>query len=147
MAQEKIHAIDEFIRRLIKRYEAAEKKWFEFKNNRGLTSAELKTIYTIGDGSPKTMSMLAADLGVAVNTPVTAVERLISKNYVERFRGSEDKRQVLVDLTNDGRQIFEEIKKRNLEITENIISSLEESEITSFKDILDKLNQNLKSNR
>ena len=76
-------------------------------NNRllkGLTIAEIHTLAAIGMHSSTPMKSIAENLGVTVATVTAAVNRLERKGYATRTRGEQDKRQVLVTLTNSGRK-------------------------------------------
>ncbi|MEM7141002.1 MAG: MarR family transcriptional regulator [Actinomycetota bacterium] len=57
-------------------------------------------------GEPMRMTDLAASLLVANSSCTRIVGRLVDLGHVERRAGAEDRRQVLVDLTVDGRRMY-----------------------------------------
>lgn len=75
----------------------------EFAN---LSITEIHTIEAIGKEGNRTMGEIAHDLRITVGTLTTAINRLIKKGYVERKRIEEDRRVVLVNLTEKGEEVF-----------------------------------------
>lgn len=76
-------------------------------NNRlteGLTIAEIHTLAAIGLGRKVPMSVVVDTLGVTPATVTVAINRLEKKGFVERSRGEQDRRQVLISLTKSGRK-------------------------------------------
>ena len=67
-----------------------------------LSVTEIHTIDVIGEKEERTMSEIANDLSITVGTLTTAINKLIKKGYVERRRIEEDRRIVLVKLTEKG---------------------------------------------
>ncbi len=73
---------------------------------KGLTITEVHTIVAVGLSEVNPMSVVAARLGITLATLTTAVNKLVDKGYIERQRGTEDRRQVLIRLTRDGRRVY-----------------------------------------
>ena len=71
-------------------------------NFKDLSIVEIHTIEAIGDDKPRTMSEVAIDLKITVGTLTTAINNLVRKGYVERKKIQEDRRFVLVELTQKG---------------------------------------------
>lgn len=141
--REDIYILDNLIRSIVKKYEMIESKNRAFRHLTALTITEIKTIYAIGDKGPKTMKEIAEYLDVSVSTPTTTINRLIKKKYVSRFTGVEDRRQVLVKLTKEGRRILREIERIKIQTTELVFRMLDESEIEALKNILTKVDANM----
>ena len=72
-----------------------------------LSITEIHTIDAIGTEGNKTMGEIANNLRITVGTLTTAINRLIKKGYVERKRIEEDRRVVLVNLTESGQKVFD----------------------------------------
>lgn len=141
--KEDIYVLDNLIRSIVKKYEMIESKNRAFRHLTALTITEIKTIHAIGDEGAKTMKEIAEDLDVSVSTPTTTINRLIDKKYVNRFTGVEDRRQVLVELTQEGRRILGEVERIKIETTELVLRMLDESEIRSLRSILEKVDANM----
>ncbi len=104
-----------------------------------LTKKEIQTICSIGSSRDKTMGEIAACLGVCISTPTTTIDRLITKEYVVRKVGEEDRRQVLISLTKKGINLYNTLVEFRLTNMQIIIDILSEEEINMFRRILSKL--------
>lgn len=71
-----------------------------------LSISEVHVIENIGADRERTMSDTAKDLRVTSGTLTTAVDNLIKKGYVERKRSIEDRRVVIIKLTEKGVAAF-----------------------------------------
>lgn len=83
-----------------------EEKSLKNKLTEGLTITEVHTIAAVGLYEINPMNVVAARLGVTLATLTTAVNKLVSKGYIERERCDQDRRKVLIRLTKRGRQVF-----------------------------------------
>ena len=87
----------------ILKIEAAAIKQGEFSD---LSVTENHIIEAIGKDREMTMTEVAKDLEITVGTLTTAINRLIKKEYVERRRIEEDRRVVLIMLTEKGKEVY-----------------------------------------
>jgi|SRR6056297_1400925 len=71
-----------------------------------LTMSEFHIIENIGLGEGKTMSETAKALKITSGTLTTGIDNLVKKGYVFRKRSTEDRRKVLIKLTEDGVQAY-----------------------------------------
>lgn len=65
---------------------------------------DMHIIEAIGEKEPKNMSTVAKLMSVTVGTLTIAVNSLVKKGYVHRERSEEDRRVVLISLTEKGRK-------------------------------------------
>ncbi len=128
--------------RIADRIEKSNQKALQ-KELENLTMAEAKTLYVIGDTTPKNMKQIADDLGVAVSTPTATVDRLVEKGLVSRYPGITDRRQVLVELTKDGKILLYSMNQNALESTKKFLEHLSQKEIETLKNILIKIEERL----
>ncbi len=68
-----------------------------------LSVAEIHTIQAIGASHAKSMSEVAAKLGVRMATLTVCITKLVRKGYVLRRRDDTDRRVVLIELTHTGK--------------------------------------------
>lgn len=113
------------------------------KDADNLTMAEAKTLFVIGSSEPKNMKQIAEALGVATSTPTAVMDRLVDKNLVARLTGTEDRRQVLVSLTDQGKALLRELDKNSLEYMKIFLEMLSQKEIAQFRNILVKIDRKL----
>ncbi|MCD4752970.1 MAG: MarR family transcriptional regulator [Anaerolineaceae bacterium] len=68
------------------------------------------------------------------------VDNLEKAGWVERVRSKEDRRVILVHLTESGKEKSKAAKKENARVIESLMSELNEEEINTLSAILLKLN-------
>lgn len=68
---------------------------------------DMHIIDAIGVKEPKNMGTVAKAMAVTMGTLTTAINNLVKKGYVTRVRSAEDKRVVLISLTDKGRSAYE----------------------------------------
>lgn len=71
----------------------------EFKD---ITNTDMHIMEAIGLGEGNNMSSVAKKLNITVGTLTTAINNLVRKKYVERYRSDEDRRVVIIKLTDKG---------------------------------------------
>ena len=67
---------------------------------------DMHVIEAIGIREPKNMSTVARAVSVTVGTLTIAINHLVKKGYVERSRSEEDRRVVLVSLSEKGETAY-----------------------------------------
>ena len=107
------------------------------KHNLSIT--EVHTLAAIGTGKPKTMTQVAASLKISVSTLTTAINKLVDKKYVNRFRVPEDRRIVKIELTDEGKQAVQEHEEFHLKMVHNVVAELNEEEQTILLQSLDNI--------
>lgn len=104
-----------------------------------LTMTEVHVLEAVGTGDPKSMSEIASQLGVTLGTLTTAINRLVDKGYVTRIRPEEDRRVVLVRLTEAAARPFKLHERFHREMVRSILGGLDEEEEQSIIGAMEKL--------
>lgn len=112
-----------------------------------LTTNDIHVIEAIGIGEKKNMSTVAKMLRVTTGTLTISINSLVKKNYVERARSEEDRRVVLVSLTEKGKQAFLHHQKFHEKMVNAIVEPLSEEEKLVLEKALQRINQFFFSNR
>nr|WP_267471851.1 MarR family transcriptional regulator [Turicibacter sanguinis] len=96
---------------------------------------EIHVIEAIRKCEPSTMGTVSKRLMITMGTLTTSVNRLVEKGYVTRKRDVNDRRVVLLDLTEKGQSVFEiheafhedlvNAALKDLEFREDLVQSLE----------------------
>ncbi|MEY8320067.1 MarR family transcriptional regulator [Lachnospiraceae bacterium 46-61] len=102
--------------------------------------AEVHTIEAIGMYQTKSMSEVAKSLQITVGTLTVAINNLVKKEYVERFRCQSDKRVVLIKLTKKGKLLYRIHEQFHKNVVKAIISGLTKQEREVLCKTLRKLN-------
>jgi DNA-binding MarR family transcriptional regulator len=104
-----------------------------------LSVTEMHTLEAIGTEGERSMSEAAKKLNITVGTLTTAIAKLIAKGYVERRRTDEDKRVVLVKLTEKGRLANSVHERFHEEMIKATLEQLNSDEEEILRKSLEKL--------
>ena len=110
----------------------------EFKD---ITNNDMHIIEAVGIGDPRNMSAVAKLLSVTVGTLTIAVNNLVKKGYIERVRSKEDRRVVLVSLTEKGKKAYQHHKRFHEEMVQSLLKGLSDQEISTLVTALTNLRE------
>lgn len=97
----------------------------EFKD---ITGNDMHIIDAIGIGRPRNMSSVAKTMSVTVGTLTIAINSLVKKKYVERVRSEEDRRVVLLSLTDKGKKAYHHHQKFHDDMIKATVKGLSKDE-------------------
>ncbi len=112
-----------------------------------LSVTEVHTLAAIGTGKAKTMTQVATSLKISVSTLTTAINKLVDKKYVNRFRVTEDRRIVKIELTEEGIEAVREHEKFHRNMIDGVLAELNEEEQGILLQSLDNLHDFFKRQR
>ena len=110
----------------------------EFKD---ITNNDMHIIEAINIEEPRKMSDIAKRLNVTVGTLTTNMNSLEKKGYIIRERSTEDKRVVLVVLTEKGRKAFFHHRAFHTKMIRTIVKDLNEDEMKVLIRCMQKVDQ------
>ena len=97
----------------------------EFKD---ISVNDMHIIEAIGEKEPKNMSTVAKIMSVTVGTLTIAINSLVKKGYVHRERSEEDRRVVLISLTEKGRKANAHHQKFHDGMIQAVLKDLDEDQ-------------------
>ena len=95
----------------------------------------------IGLGDGARMSVVAKRLNITVGSLTTSMNSLVNKRYVERHRSEEDRRVVLVKLTEKGVKAYHHHEDYHRQMTQAILDKLDDTELPVLVKTLDALSE------
>jgi DNA-binding MarR family transcriptional regulator len=101
----------------------------------GLNPADLRCLDWLVDG-PKTAGQLAIATGLKPAATTTMIDRLTAKSYVRRVASPEDRRQVWVEMTEEGMARTYELYRPLVEEGQASLLALGVEELTRMRDFL-----------
>ena len=104
-----------------------------------LSVQEIKAIEFLGRTGPNKMKALADYLKLAVSSTTTLVDNLEAKGSVIRERSLEDRRVIMLQLTEDGKRNYEATLAAYRLFCGNILNALNEEEQVKLFEIFDKI--------
>jgi DNA-binding MarR family transcriptional regulator len=110
----------------------------EFKD---ITNNDMHVIEAIGVNKPRNMSSVAKTLSVTVGTLTIAVNALVKKGYVKRVRSEEDRRVVLISLSEKGEKAYAHHKKFHEDMIRSLLDGLSEKETNTLVSALTNLRE------
>jgi DNA-binding MarR family transcriptional regulator len=110
----------------------------EFSN---LSIKEMHIIDSIGINREPSMSETAKELGITSGTLTIAVDNLIRKGYVERRRSKEDRRVVLIKLTEKGIRAYKAHEDFHKDLVASVLEVLDEKEAELLVKVLSNIDE------
>lgn len=115
-----------------------------FLAKRSITHTQFFVLVAIHSNGRCPMTRLAANMHVSLPTISGIVNRLTIAGFVRRIDDPHDRRQVVVELSNKGRQLIEQFQNAVMLRWSEVLLALDEKEVESFTNIVTKLRQELK---
>ena len=93
-----------------------------------ISNNDMHIIEAIGTGEPKNMSTVAKLMSVTVGTLTIAINNLVKKGYVSRVRSEEDRRVVLIFLTEKGKRAYQHHREFHDGMVKALVEGLDEGQ-------------------
>ncbi|MFC9514950.1 MarR family winged helix-turn-helix transcriptional regulator [Nocardiaceae bacterium NPDC056970] len=117
------------------------RRWFSALEPWGLSPHEFRALRVIdheADGRPR-LGDVAKALRIAPRSATEVVDRLQTRDLVERVADSVDRRAVCVRLTDTGRRLLDEMSAARDAQAADFFAGLDDHDRTELSRILDKL--------
>lgn len=137
-------ALNEVFVKVFKNITGIEERAIRTGEYHNATANDMHVIEAIGMGKPKNMSSVAKSLAVTTGTLTISVNSLVKKGFVKRIRSEQDRRVVLISLTERGKQVFRKHQRFHEELVESIVNRLNDDEKILLEKVLSNLNQYFK---
>ena len=135
------NTLNEILVRLFRDINAIEERAIRTEEYKDVTTNDMHVMEAIGIQEAKNMTSVAKSLEVTTGTLTIAVNSLVKKGYVERVRSEEDRRVVLVSLSEKGKKAY----LHHQQLIASILETLDGQEQQVLEKALQKLNQFFRS--
>jgi DNA-binding MarR family transcriptional regulator len=98
----------------------------------GISMPQLNIMYTLHRNGVMTMSHLADVLGVSLSNATGLVDRIEERGFIERSRVPEDRRVVLIQVTEAGTRMIQESDALSDELMRNVLARLDSAELSAI---------------
>jgi DNA-binding MarR family transcriptional regulator len=98
----------------------------------GISMAQLNIMYTLQRDGVMTMSHLADMLGASLSNATGLVDRMEERGFIERSRVPEDRRVVLVRVTEAGARMIKESDAVSDELMRMVLARLDPAEVPAI---------------
>jgi DNA-binding MarR family transcriptional regulator len=106
---------------------------------RGVSAAHLHLVSMIERHGGMPMSRIADVLDVSLSAATGLVDRMEERGLVERARVADDRRVVFVKLTDEGRQVLEDVEILRSEMLRSILGRLDPDRLRALSETLGDL--------
>ena len=100
---------------------------------------DMHIMEAIGIEKPKNMSSVARLIDVTVGTLTIAINNLVKKGYVMRVRSEEDRRVVLISLSEKGKVAYKHHRQFHQKMVEAVLENLNQEETLVLTNAMKKL--------
>jgi len=97
----------------------------------GISMAQLHIMYTLQRGGEMPMSRLADVLHVSLSNATGLIDRIEERGFVERTRVPEDRRVVMIRVTDAGRRMLEEVDAISSELLRSVFGRIGRSQVAA----------------
>jgi DNA-binding MarR family transcriptional regulator len=104
-----------------------------------LSASEINALANLGDGRGRTISQLASASGAPPTTLTSLLDRLERRGYVTRRPRTDDRRSVIVELTDSGRAAAAQIIHTVTGLEHHLMRDLPREVVAGFRTVLDRL--------
>lgn len=136
-----ISTLNEMLVQLFRSINAIEERAIRTGEYQDVTANDMHVIEAIGMEEAKNMTSVARALDVTTGTLTIAVNNLVKKGYVVRVRSEEDRRVVLISLSEKGRRAYLHHRKFHDRMIDAVVEGLTEEEQLVLGKALRRLNQ------
>ena len=133
------HTLNEVLVRLFRDINTLEERAIRTEEYRDVTSNDMHVMEAIGPEGAKNMTSVARELEVTTGTLTISVNSLVKKGYVNRTRSEEDRRGVLISLSEKGQKAYLHHRRFHEEMIEAVLKELTGEEQQALEKALSKL--------
>lgn len=106
--------------------------WLELE----MSTPQLKALLLISEEEGIRMRELARKMGGSFSNATVLVDRLVERGFVERLAEPEDRRVVLVRVSEEGRRLIEQLVTSWRAITTSLLETLAPEDLSTVRDSL-----------
>jgi len=132
--------LNDVLVKLFRNVNVIEERAIRTDEYKDVTTNDMHVIEAIGMEGAKNMTSVARSLEITTGTLTISVNSLVKKGYVERERSEEDRRVVLVSLSDKGKKAYLHHQRFHEQMINSVVEELTEEEQLVLEKALRKLN-------
>jgi len=109
----------------------------------GISMAQLHILYTLQRSGEMPMSRLADVLHVSLSNATGLIDRIEERGFVERTRVPEDRRVVMIRVTDAGRRMLEEVDAISSDLLRSVFGRIGRSQLAAVGRAIGELRRGL----
>ncbi len=135
------HTLNEVLVKLFRDINTIEERAIRTGEYLDVTANDIHVIEAIGMDAAKNMTSVARELEVTTGTLTISINCLVKKGYVDRTRSEEDRRVVLISLSDKGVRAYLRHQEFHQKMIDAVLAGLSEEEQRVLEQALLKLNR------
>lgn len=92
--------------------------------NQDVTLPQYRTLVLLAAQRPSRLADLARAMGVGPPTATRMCDRLVRKGFMSRERDETDRREIILDLTEEGRRLVDAVTAQRRMVVEGVLRSI-----------------------
>lgn len=108
----------------------------------GITRIQWIALYYIQDHEKISQRQLAHLMNISDSSAGRLLDRLQRDGHVRRVPSKKDRRVTLIELTEEGKEVIEELLPIGTEFQDKLMTGIEEREMEIFQSVLERMVQN-----
>ncbi len=110
---------------------------------KGISMAQLHILYTLQRSGEMPMSKLADHLNVSVSNATGLIDRIEERGFIGRRRVAEDRRVVLIQVTEAGKQMLDEVDAVSIDLLRSVFGRIGRSQLAGVGRAIAELRRGL----
>ena len=131
--------LNDVLVKLFRNVNTIEERAIRTEEYKDVTTNDMHVIEAIGMEGARNMTSVARSLEVTTGTLTIAINSLVKKGYVDRVRSEEDRRVVLISLSEKGKRAYLHHRRFHERMIESVVEELTEEEQQILEKALAKL--------
>lgn len=120
------------IRTLLRTFTVDESRFPPAEGRIKYNAIDFQALHFIDQNPGSTQALLTRFLGVQPTTAQSACDRLVRRGFIDRSRHMDDRRSIVLTLTEDGASIAASIRRQDLSNCERMLEMLPSEERSHF---------------
>lgn len=137
-SRQDLYELEETFRQLFRRIRAT---WSRFEEQ-GVSASQAVILEKLDSEGPLKVSQIAEALWITSGAVTTLSDKLIAGGFAERTRSEEDRRVVMMEITDKGREVIAALRAHRKKVVEAYFGELPEEDVRHlnriFRNILSR---------
>jgi len=114
-------------------------------SDEGITESQFQALGLLVDNGPILMRKLSDSMLVTPANVTGIVDRLEEKRLVTRTPDKEDRRATIIEITADGKSLYEKVSKKKDHMIQKALASFTRDELLTLNSLLEKFQREMSS--
>ena len=124
--------IEQVLRALPDLWQAYQRRMLKQQHFKGVTSGQIRLLSVLMNAAPCSVGTVANALNISMGAASESVDKLVELGYITRRHSRVDRRQVILDLTDDARDIAASVRQIRIGQIATVFHQMEPAERDGF---------------